>query len=209
MCYNVANNKTANEIAERYGAEIITDLYRPSMHFKLSNQLPVIAVQDGSRVLDTRRWGFVPFYNKEAKPKFQPGNAKAETVATTPMFRDAFKTRRALVPVTQFYEWIGEQGNKHLVPFLLNSDEIFSLAAVWDTWRPTDGDPISTVAVLTTEPNEMAAEVHDRMPVIIGRDDEAAWLDHANSYKDLLPLLAPFPVGLMVRSAAVHPNELR
>ena len=144
---------------------------------------PVVAVnRDGLRSLQPMRWGFVPAWSKE-KPKVRPINARDDTVATSGLFRAAFKRHRCLVPADGYYEWRAEGGPKKQ-PYLfeVRNGKLFALAGVWDAWREApDADPVLGYATITTTPNAVAAEVHDRMPVILPEALWEQWLDRRST----------------------------
>jgi putative SOS response-associated peptidase YedK len=125
-------------------------------------------------------------------------NARSETAATLPAFRDCLKLRRCLIPADGFYEWKKASNDKQPFCFAITDDSVFAFAGLWDRWRGADGMPIETCSILTTTPNALTADVHDRMPVILRRDDYDLWLDPA--FKDessLYALLKPFDAGMM------------
>ena len=151
----------------------------------------------GTRFMSAR-WGLIPRWMKDTKGGPRPINAKSETVAEKPMFRAAYKTRRALMPIDGFFEWKAIKGAKAKQPFAIamKSGEPFCLAAIWERWRePETGVEFKTFAILTCGPNEMMAEIHDRMPVIIGPEDYTRWLSDIEP--DPHDLLKPYPAELM------------
>jgi putative SOS response-associated peptidase YedK len=129
-------------------------------------------------------------------------NAKAETVAQSPLFGDSLRHRRCLVPADGFYEW--RTANKKKVPvwFHLKDDAPFAFAGVWDVWKGPEGK-VFTVAILTTEPNDLCRAVHDRMPVILKSEDEGAWLDpQVHDPDTVMALVGPYPAQLMAAADA-------
>lgn len=117
------------------------------------------------------KWGFVPHWAQD-NSGMKPVNARAETVATTPMFADSFRLRRCIVPADGFYEWKTVNKKKLPVHFRRKTGEPFGFAGVWDVWNSPTGK-LFTVAIVTTTPNVLRATVHNRMPVILAADDEA------------------------------------
>src|ERR671938_575392 len=123
----------------------------------------------GQRSLDLLKWGLIPYWCKE-KPKPPPINAKAETVNKLPMFRDAYARRRCIMPVDLFFEWKAIKGAKAKQPYAIGMKDgsAFGLAGLWENWRdPSTGEWVRTFAVLTTDVNELVADIHYRMPVIL------------------------------------------
>jgi putative SOS response-associated peptidase YedK len=124
-------------------------------------------------------------------------NARAETVATKPFFRDAFKKKRCLVLADGFYEWRRTKGSKRPYRIALKTEEPFAFAGLWSTRHDAAGNPQTTFAIITTEANELVAQIHDRMPVILDRGDEQLWLDPELSAAAAQELLVPFPADLL------------
>lgn len=150
----------------------------------------------GERSLDRLWWGLIPYWSKEAGRK--PINAKGESVGSQPMFRDAYRLRRCLLPVDNFFEWKAIKGAKAKQPYAIGmrSGEPFALAAIWENWkRPGTEEWMRTFAVITCPANEMMAEIHDRMPVIIPPESYDRWLGKLDPGP--LDLLAPYPASLM------------
>lgn len=148
----------------------------------------------GERTLDRLWWGLVPYWVKDASGGRKPINAKAETVASLPAFRDAYARRRCLLPVDNFFEWMATKGGKANQPYAvaMKSSEPFALAAIWEGWkRPGTDEWVRTFAVITTTTNEMMAQIHDRMPVIIPPESYDRWL--SNIEPDPRDLLVPYP----------------
>jgi|1186.fasta_scaffold495885_1 putative SOS response-associated peptidase YedK len=150
----------------------------------------------GQRSLDLLKWGLIPYWSKQ-KPKPPPINAKAETVHKLPMFRDAYKRRRCIMPVDLFFEWKAIKGERAKQPYAIGMKDgsTFGLAGVWENWNdPSTGEWVRTFAVITTDANELVSDIHDRMPVILRPEDYDRWLGIEPDPRDLL---RPFPAGLM------------
>jgi putative SOS response-associated peptidase YedK len=154
--------------------------------------------ETGDRHLDRLWWGLIPFWTKEPSPKLKPINATAERVASAPMFRAAYAKRRCLVPVDNFFEWakIGAKGPKQPYAIGMADGAPFALAGIWEGWRhPETDDVVRTFCIITTAANEMLADFHDRMPVILAPESYDRWL--APVEPDPRDLLVPFPADLM------------
>jgi putative SOS response-associated peptidase YedK len=123
--------------------------------------------KDHQRSLDVMRWGLVPFWAKDIKVGFANINAKAEAIEKKPAFREAFRQRRCLVPVDNFYEWKKVDGGKQPYAIGLKGGGLMALAGLWETWRSPEGERVRSFAVITTEPNELCARLHNRMPVVL------------------------------------------
>mgnify|MGYP001285304606 CR=1 FL=1 len=154
--------------------------------------------QTGERSLDRLWWGLIPYWCKDPKGGRKPINAKGETVASLPSFRDAYKRRRCILPIDNFFEWKAIKGAKAKQPYAIamKSGEPFGIAAIWENWqRPGTEEWLRTFAVVTCPANELVAAIHDRMPVIIPAEAYVRWL--SNAAPDPRDLLVPYPPGLM------------
>ncbi|MDX1295645.1 MAG: SOS response-associated peptidase [Sulfurimonadaceae bacterium] len=142
-------------------------------------------------------FGLIPHWAKETK--FQPINARAETIASKPTFKSSFSTRRCLIPVNGFYEWY-KAGN-HKIPYWItpSSSDFFALAGIYDEWHdPASDETIISSAIITTSPTGVMEPIHDRMPVILNPDDWKLWLDpKVTEPEAVAPLLSPCRDDLM------------
>jgi putative SOS response-associated peptidase YedK len=145
------------------------------------------------------KWGLIPEWAKDEKIAYRTLNARAETLLEKPAFKIPFQRKRCLIPADSFYEWKKTKTGKQPMRIMLKSKELFSFAGLFDTWAAPDGTKISTCTIITTTPNELVAEMHDRMPVILRREDEAVWLDRSIRDIELLgSLLKPYPAEHML-----------
>jgi putative SOS response-associated peptidase YedK len=163
-----------------------------------TDKLPVVRLdRDGRRELAVLRWGLIPFWAKDEKIGFRSINARAESVATAPAFREALQHRRCLVPVNGFYEWKRlPDGGKQPYHIGMRDGSPFALAGLWERWKK-GAQPIESFTIITGEPNSLTAALHDRMPVILEPDHWDAWLT-AKDTAAPLTMLQPFPAQLMV-----------
>jgi putative SOS response-associated peptidase YedK len=158
-----------------------------------------------ARTLQTFSWGFVPHFADDVRSGPRPINARSETIATSPLFRDAFARRRGLVPASGFYEW--QHRGKSSRPFAIRvrGGELFAMAALFEHWE-RDGASLDSCAIVTSAANDRVAPIHERMPVILAPADYALWLDPAvQDPERLLPLLRPCPAEWI----DLHPVENR
>jgi putative SOS response-associated peptidase YedK len=176
---------------------------------------PVVREIDGQRRLDLLRWGLVPFWAKDLSIGNSLINARADTAATKPAFRAAFKSRRCLVPASGFYEWQKVKGSKAKQPHYvqLASEEPMFFAGFWEKWDKEGeppGGPIETYTILTTEPNTLMASIHNRMPVILEPEDFSAWLSRKTPAERLTAMLRPLPAEqMMARPVSTLVNKPR
>lgn len=147
------------------------------------------------------RWGLVPYWAKDLKIGVSTINAMAETVDTKPMFREAFKRRRCLVPVEAYYEWKKlDAKTKQPYAFVLAGGGVMALAGLWETWKSPAEELVRSFTIVTTTPNELCAEIHNRMPVILPPSVWPTWLgeESVDRPETLKALLAPYPADDMV-----------
>ena len=151
----------------------------------------------GERSLDLLKWGLIPYWCKDPKGGRKPINAKSETAARLPTFREAYRSRRCILPVDGFYEWKATKHGKQPYAIAMKDRSPFGIAALWENWKdPSTGDWVRTFTALTTPANELVARIHDRMPAILRAADYEPWL---SADPDPPPdLLAPFPAEQMV-----------
>jgi putative SOS response-associated peptidase YedK len=127
-------------------------------------------------------------------------NARGETVAEKPSFRGSFKYKRCLILADGFYEWKTNPGKKTKIPYFIHMQDRkpFAFAGLWDSWESADGSSIKTCTIITTEPNDLMATIHNRMPVILHPRDYANWLEASpQTPEKLIPLIKPFPPDTM------------
>ena len=153
----------------------------------------------GARVADLFRWGLIPFWAKDPAIGNRMINARAETLAEKPAFRTCLRKKRCLVVADGFYEWRAEAGKKVPLRITLKSGEPFAFAGLWDEWKASEGAPVRSCTIITTTPNELMADTHNRMPVILGSEAEKVWLDPDVENAGLLTsLLTPYPADGMM-----------
>jgi len=144
------------------------------------------------------KWGLIPSWAKDVSIGAKLINARSETVAEKPSFREAFKRRRCIIPADGFYEWQRTGGKKQPYYFHLKDDRLFGFAGLWEKWRTPDGESLETCSILTTDANEVLRPVHDRMPVILHPDTYDLWLDEDDRKQDLRKeLLSPYSASEM------------
>ncbi len=146
------------------------------------------------RELHYMRWGLIPAWAKAQAFGFKTFNARAETVADKPTFRDAYLRRRCLIPANGFYEWPKNEVPKRKFAIQPTRGEFFSFAGLWERWQSPQGVAVQSCTIITTTPNRAMAAIHDRMPVILGEDKAQLWLDgEQRNPEALASLLVPCP----------------
>jgi putative SOS response-associated peptidase YedK len=182
-------------IRERFGVTVQTAIYKARYNCAPSQELAVISNELPGE-LSFFRWGLIPFWAKEPSIGNKMINAKAETITEKPSFRNAFRTKRCLVPADGFFEW-KKDGEKSPYRITLRDGSPFAMAGLWDRWVNPGGEIIHSFTIITTVPNELMEKIHDRMPVILKREDEKRWLS-PEPEEFLTGLLKPFPAGEMI-----------
>ncbi len=200
MCGRYTLTVEVKELALRFGAEVTPDLagiFAP--RFNIAPTQTVIVVNDiGQRQIVQMRWGLIPFWAKDPSIGNRMINARAETIAEKPAFREALKKRRCIIPADGFYEWQKLGNVKQPVHIVLKTREPFGFAGLWEKWRAPDGTEVLSCTIITTEANALLKQVHERMPVILTKEAESTWLNPTIQEVDkLLPLLQSFPAELM------------
>jgi putative SOS response-associated peptidase YedK len=154
--------------------------------------------EEANRVLSLMRWGLIPSWAKDTTGSAGLINARSETAAEKPAFRDPMKFRRCLVPADGFYGWSRKGTSKQPFCFEVNDGELFAFAGVWDRWRGPTGQWIKSCSILTTTPNALTSALHDRMPVILQSGDYDLWLDPGMTDVEAVShLLKPFDARVM------------
>jgi putative SOS response-associated peptidase YedK len=157
---------------------------------------PVLRLASGERQFDVMRWQLVPATEPGFTTKLSTINARSETVFETRLYRDLVVRQRCIVPLSGFFEWKKAGAQKRPFKIYLRDESIMSVAGIWDTWHPGLPDQRQSFSILTTAANEFMREIHDRMPVILGRADEEDWLDpEVHEQMVLEKLLKPCPAS--------------
>lgn len=195
MCGRFALNADPQLIQQAFNLDTVPTQLAPRFNIAPSQPIAVITNQNPQQ-LDLFKWGLVPSWSKDPSIGNKMINARVETAAEKPSFRDAFKKRRCLIPATGFYEW--SQSDKTPMYIHMKDDEVFAFAGLWETWHDPDGGLLHTATILTTEPNELLSQFHHRMAIILRPEDYDEWLrPEALTPNELMPLLQPYPAELM------------
>ena len=195
MCGRFGVEKEYVQLALRYQAVVDTIDPGPRYNIAPTDSAPVIVARDGERFLTHHRWGLIPGWAKDRSIGARMINARAETVATLPAFRDALMPRRCIIPATRFYEW--RRSGTARIPHSIQRDDgaPMSFAGLWAAWHDrATGERVVSCTIVTTTPNAVMAPLHNRMPVILDDDAVGTWLDPSlENPADLLELLVPCP----------------
>ncbi len=195
MCGRYTLATPADELVEAFDVGTLTFDWSARYNVAPGQDAPIVAEDARGRRMGLMRWGFVPGWRDEPGTGFV--NARAESVARKPSFGEAFARRRCLVPADGVYEWRTTAGTKQ--PFWIHprAGGLLTFAGIWETWRRPEEEPRHGFAILTTEANADVAPVHDRMPVVVEREDRGRWLARSTSPEEAAALLRPAPTGAL------------
>jgi putative SOS response-associated peptidase YedK len=198
MCGRARLSSDVSEIKIAFGIppERPTPNIAPSWNVAPTDPLPIVHydTKEAARSLEVMRWGLIPYWAKDNKIGFSTINARAEEVDTKPAFREAFQRRRCLVPLDSFYEWKKTATGKQPYAISLSDRRLMAMAGLWETWRSPAGERIRSFTIVTTTPNELCAELHNRMPVVLKLQAWPVWLgEEPAAVPALKALLTPYP----------------
>ena len=198
MCGRFTLTADAKKLAESFVDFAPPPENRPRYNIAPSQPVAVVA-NTGENKIDFFTWGLIPSWAKDPKIGNRLINARSETLAEKPSFRTAYRRRRCLILTDGFYEW-RKNPDKTKTPMYiqLESQEPFAFAGLWEQWFSPHGDQVLTCTIITTQPNDFMAQIHNRMPVILPPEAYAQWLDPVEQKPDTLqPLLKPYPAEEM------------
>jgi len=199
MCGRYTQSRETAAIETRFKFAPSEIELMPMYNIAPGQTAPVVVGAD-PRELKLMRWGLIPHWAKEEKIGYRMINARAETLNSKPSFKGLLRKRRCLVLADGFYEWAKSKDKKVKTPlrYILKGGEPFAMAGLWTSWKAPDETWLESYTIITTESNELVAEVHDRMPVILAEEKEGAWLDpRLADPEELAQLLKPYPADLM------------
>jgi putative SOS response-associated peptidase YedK len=195
MCGRFTLYTPLGEIVSRFAVEVVPAELRPRYNLAPTQDIAVITV-NSPRTLRQMRWGLVPSWAKDLSIGSKMINARAETLLEKPSFRTAVRRRRCLIPAEGFYEWKQTGGRKQPMYIHLKSGAPFAFAGLWEEWRSPEGEVIRSCSIVTVEPNELMATIHNRMPSILQNEvEEAIWLE--GGVEEAMSLLRPYPSEAM------------
>jgi putative SOS response-associated peptidase YedK len=212
MCGRFTLHSRLNLLLQQFALQAGPD-WAPRYNIAPTQSVPIVRIRPGTgqREMALLRWGLVPSWAKDISIGSRMINARAETVATKPSFRAAFKHRRCLVPADGYYEWQKTAAGKQPYYIHFRDDTPFALAGLWESWRPDEGDALATFTIITTDASAATSHIHDRMPVILDPDDYPLWLDPEFEGRDTLQaLLRPYAGDeLQLDPVSTHVNSPR
>ncbi|MFC5404468.1 SOS response-associated peptidase [Cohnella soli] len=199
MCGRFTIEMTLEELLLRYSCMSTDDLYHSPKYNVAPTQMVSAVINDGNaNRLGALRWGLVPSWAQDDKSGSKMINARAETILEKPSFKQLIRRKRAIVPADGFYEWKKNGNAKQPMRITLKDGAVFSMAALYDSWLSPDGSKLHTCTIITTTPNGLVADIHDRMPVILHPENEAEWLARSNvDVTRLTKMLVPYEAEKM------------
>ncbi|MFB5678780.1 SOS response-associated peptidase [Paenibacillus terreus] len=200
MCGRFTLVADESEVIEGFSVERVDYEYKPRYNVAPTQTIAAISHRNGGRVLEGYRWGLIPFWAQDMKSGYTMFNARAETLQSKRAFRDLLSSNRIVIPADGFYEWKKEGKDKQPFRFQLESKRVYGFAGLFDQWEnPEDGEIIRSCTIITTTPNELVKDIHDRMPVILDVEAVSVWLDpEVRDKKIVQELLVPLPAKQMI-----------
>ena len=178
MCGRFSQQRPASELAEIFAAEPLAEELGPRYNVAPTDAAFVVVQREERRAIAAYRWGLIPHWADAAKVGSRVFNARSETLATSAAFRDAFRRKRCIVPVDNFYEWHREGTRRQPFAIARDDNRPMALAGLWSGWHdPAEDRVVRTFTIITTRPNEQLVGLHDRMPLIVPDDALSMWLD--------------------------------
>jgi putative SOS response-associated peptidase YedK len=205
MCGRFAGFRPLQELKKHFPIDIAKIKVSPNYNVAPTQEILAITQRDGKNHLEKLFWGLVPFWAKDISMGSRMINARSETVAEKPSFRNAFKNRRCLILADGFYEWKGEKGNKQPMFITMPDGRPFAFAGLWGTWDKQGKEPIQyrTATILTREASESVMPIHNRMPVILKPEAFGPWLSRDTQDGRLLQNIIQNQVYTKLKSVPV------
>lgn len=215
MCGRFVGFSTLETLLKRFPIDVANVQVAASYNIAPTQEILAIARYEGKNHLLRFHWGLVPFWAKDTSIGSRMINARSETVAKKPSFRNAFRSRRCLILADGFYEWAGEKGQKQPMYLTRPDERPFAFAGLWETWdnQGKEPTPYRSAAILTREASESVMPIHNRMPVILKPKAFQTWLDRENQdvrllqdliQKEIYTTLKSVPVSKQVNSVKVN-----
>lgn len=191
MCGRVSLTKGFESAESRFKVKYTEDRDWPVIYNgPPSRDYPVITNEHPEEI-HLFRWGLIPFWAKQKQSKYTLINARAETIEEKPTYKTPFHKRRCLVIADGFYEWKKTNGHKQPYRIMLENEQLFAFAGLWERWEGED-ETVHSFTIITTEANDLIQDIHNRMPVILPPDTEKEWINNRADADHLRSLLQPY-----------------
>ncbi len=198
MCGRYTLTVDPAELMDRFDLKTADVTVAPRYNVAPSQSVAVI-YDESPNTLSAAKWGLIPSWSKDPSIGYKMINARSETLLEKPSYRGLVKKRRCLILADSLYEWrLNEDGSKTPMRIQLKSKEAFAFAGLWDVWKTPEGERLKTCTIITGEPNELVAPIHNRLAIILQKDVERDWLDRNNEVGHVLSLLKPYPSEAMM-----------
>ncbi len=199
MCGRFAQQRPSSELAEIFDADDLADDPGARYNVAPTDDAVVVVQREDRRAVTRYRWGLIPHWATDRRVGSRQINARGERLATSPVFREAFRRRRCVVPVDAFYEWRRTDGARQPFRIARVDGHPIPLAGLWASWRDPESDQdVRTFTIVTTTPNDEIGLIHDRMPVVLSDDTWRRWIDpELPDVGELHGLIVPAPDGLL------------
>lgn len=192
MCQRFSLAAELQDIRDHFEIKRVMYYYKDRYNISPTQDMPVVLQQDGERILDEFRWGFVPYWGKDAI------NADLRNVHQNPTYRKMVDKQRCIIPCNGFYYWKKEGKKTYPVRVVMNNRSMFGVAGLYEIWRDTRGEPLRTCSLVMTDANPLISEFESRMPAILSPQDITRWLDEeTNDLEALNPILRPYSADEM------------
>lgn len=207
MCQRFSMAAELPEVQEHFEIERVMFYYRNRYNIRPTQPMSVILQQNGERILDEFRWGFIPYWGKDAV------NADLRNVHRNPTYRKLVDKQRCIIPCNGFYYWKQEGKRSYPVRVVMKNRGMFGVAGLYEIWRDTRGEPLRTCTLVMTEANPLIGEFESRMPAILSKEDISRWLDEETyDLEALNPILRPYSSEEMISYAVtplidIHGND--
>lgn len=196
MCGRFTLTAELIALVQHYGTATPVLEWKPRYNIAPAQPCLTIKQSKTGKIITPMLWGLIPHWSKDKKSAYSMINARAETILEKPTFKPLFKSQRCLIPADGFFEWKSSPEGKTPFRIALKSGSIFSFAGLWDQWVDPQGISMETFTILTTQANPLVHQLHERMPVILKKEDERRWLDVHD--EDILhTIIQPYPQNEM------------
>jgi putative SOS response-associated peptidase YedK len=202
MCGRYTLTFTVQEAVDAFNVTKVMSEFKMNYNVAPSQECPVIfsGKNEGEKVLDSFKWGFIPDWSKDEKIGYKMINARGETISEKLSYKNSFFSKRCLIPASGFFEW-QKKANKKIPHYLtLKNRPIFAMAGIYSKWKKNNKTTFNTFSIITTNANSLMNGIHDRMPVILSKDNEKIWLDKdigSDKIDIVQKLLKPYPSNKM------------